>query len=109
MEIDIGSDHNITVHEAYAAQLRGAVTHALRHVSEHVTRVVLHLSDENGDKAGATDKRCALESRLQGRQPLAVTQHAATFDQAVAGAADKMAHLIGHTLGRAARPPHQDG
>ncbi len=105
MEIDIGSDHNINVHEPWAEELKSTVSHALRHQREHLTRVVLHLSDENADKAGDADKRCAMEGRLKGKQPVAVTHHASTFDHAVSGAAEKLARLLEHTLGRAARRP----
>jgi hypothetical protein len=41
-----------------------------------------------------------MEARLEGRQPVAVTHQAATMDQAVDGAADKLARLIENTLGR---------
>jgi hypothetical protein len=41
-----------------------------------------------------------MEARLEGRQPIAVTNQADTLDQAVDGAADKLTHLIDHTLGK---------
>jgi hypothetical protein len=41
-----------------------------------------------------------MEARLEGRQPVAVTHQAATLDQAVEGAAHKLARLIESTLGR---------
>jgi hypothetical protein len=41
-----------------------------------------------------------MEARLEGRQPIAVTDEAATVDLAVDGAADKLARLIEHTLGK---------
>jgi ribosome-associated translation inhibitor RaiA len=41
-----------------------------------------------------------MEARLAGRQPIAVTEEAATLDLAVDGAADKLARLIEHTLGK---------
>jgi ribosome-associated translation inhibitor RaiA len=41
-----------------------------------------------------------MEARLEGRRPIAVTHQAATLDQAVDGAADKLAKLIESTLGR---------
>lgn len=44
--------------------------------------------------------RCMIEAHLEGRQPIAVTDQAATLDQAIDGAADKLARLIDHTLGR---------
>jgi hypothetical protein len=41
-----------------------------------------------------------MEARLQGRQPVAVTQQAATLDQGVNGAADKLTNLIESTVER---------
>lgn len=105
MQIEIGSDHQIKVHEPWAEELKASVSHALRHHQDQLTRVVLHLSDQNADKAGDNDKRCAMEGRLKGKQPIAVTHLAGTFDQAVLGAADKLDRLIERTLGRAARRP----
>ncbi|MBE9122501.1 HPF/RaiA family ribosome-associated protein [Tychonema sp. LEGE 07199] len=66
-----------------------------------ITHVDVHLSDENSDKKGGDDDmRCTIEARLKGHQPLAVTHQAATLDQAVDGAADKLTRLIDSTLGR---------
>ncbi len=100
MQVQINTDYNIEGHEALAAQVRSIVESALRQSSTHITRVEVHLSDENSSKNGQNDKRCMIEARLEGRQPIAVTHQAATMDQAVDGAADKLARLIEHTLGR---------
>jgi ribosome-associated translation inhibitor RaiA len=100
MEIQINTDHNIEGHEALAARVSSVVESALSLVSDHITRVEVHLSDENSAKGGQHDKRCLMEARLEGRQPIAVTHQAATLDEAVDGAADKLARLIDSDLGR---------
>jgi len=100
MQVLVNTDHNIQGHEALAAQVSEVVDNALNRVSDHITRVEVHLDDENGDKHGPNDKRCVMEARLEGRQPIAVTHRAATLDQAVDGAADKLTRLIESTLGR---------
>ncbi len=100
MKIQLNTDANIDGNEAVAAQVAAAVDQALAHFSEHITRVEVHLSDENGDKSGQHDHRCMLEARLEGRQPLAVTDQAATLQQAVHGAAHKLAHRLDSTLRR---------
>ncbi len=94
MQIQINTDHNIAGHEALAARIGGVVEKALHRHSDYITRVELHLSDENGAKSGQGDKRCLLEARLQGRQPIAVTHHASTVNEAVDGAADKLSRRI---------------
>ena len=100
MKIQLNTDVNIEGTEALAAHVSATVTQALWHFDEHVTRVEVHLSDENGGKHGPLDQRCMLEARLEGRQPVAVTDHAATLAQAVQGAAQKLARLLDSTLGR---------
>ena len=83
MQIQINTDHSIEGHEALAAQVSGVVESALSRFSDHITRVEVHLSDESGHKSSQNDKRCMMEARLEGHQPIAVTHHAATLDQAV--------------------------
>ena len=100
MQIQVHTDHNIEGHQALIDHVSGVVERALNRVSEHITRVEVHLSDVNGDKSGPGDKRCMMEARLEGRQPVAVTYQAATLDQAVDDAADKLTRLIESTLGR---------
>ena len=92
-----------------AAWARGEIEGALSHHGEHIMRVEVHLGDENGAKSGPADKRCVLEARLNGRQPLAVTNHGESLHQAVTGAAEKMNRMIETSLGRAARSQGQPG
>lgn len=101
MQIQINTDRNIEGNEALAAYVRSQTEQALSRSSDHVTRVEVHLSEENSDKKGGkAGQRCAMEARLEGRQPLAVTCKALTLEQAVNGAADKMSRLIESTIGR---------
>ncbi len=100
MHIQVNTDHTIEGHEALAARIRGVVENALSRVSDHITRVEVHLTDESGPKSRENNKRCMMEARLEGRQPIAVTDEAATLDLAVDGAADKLARLIEHTFGK---------
>jgi len=103
MQIQINTDRSIEGDEALTAQVSGVVEAALSRLRDRITRVEVHLSDENADKSGQHDNRCMMEARLEGRQPVAVTHTAASLDQAVSGATDKLARMIESTLGRAAR------
>lgn len=110
LQIQIRSDNNIHVHDHRAAELEAIVKHAMRHCSNHITRVEMHLSDVNGSKAGKEDKSCVMEARLEHKQPMAVTEHAATVGESVTGAAEKLARMVKSTLGKASdnRPPVPD-
>ncbi len=100
MKIQLNTDAHINGTEQLAAKVGATVKQALERFSKHVTRVEIHLSDESGDKSGQHDQRCMLEARLEGRQPVAVTDQASTLELAVQGAAQKLARLLESTLGR---------
>ncbi len=101
MKIQMNTDHNIEGHAALGTYVNSVVEDALSQTSDRITRVEVHLSDENSDKKHGKDvMRCVMEARLEGLQPVAVTHHAETLHQAVDGAADKLYRLIDSTLGR---------
>jgi ribosome-associated translation inhibitor RaiA len=101
MQIQINSDQNVEGLEVLTDDVIGIVESALNRFSKHITRVEVHLSDENSDKkAGYKAMRCMMEARLENRQPIAVTDQAETLDQAVDNAADQLARKIESTLGR---------
>jgi len=61
------------------------------------------LGHESGSvTTGTNHRRCLLEVRLAGRQPLAVSHQAGTLEQAVSGAIDRMKRSLESTLGRLA-------
>ena len=70
-----------------------------RHL-EDLTRVEVHLSDENGGKSGPKDKRCKMEARPKGHQPILVSHDADSLTQAVEGAAQKLEHALEHLFGK---------
>ena len=100
MQILTNTDSDITGSEGLAVKAKTIVEGALARFGDQITRVEIHLSDENGPRFGVKDKRCMMEARLEGRQPIAVTHHAATVEQAMDGAADKLNRSIESTLGR---------
>jgi len=113
MRIQVNTDRNIEANSELITSVSSIIEHTLERFDGDITRVEVHLSDENGHKQdGSADIRCLMEARLQGRQPVAVTHQATTVDQAVDGAADKLGRLISSTLGRLRdqrRPREQAG
>jgi len=99
MKIQINTHNNIEGSDELTQQTQAVVESALERFAEHITRVEVHLSDENSQKGGS-DKRCVMEARLEGMQPVAVTDQAEHMEQAVHGAADKLENLLDHELGR---------
>jgi ribosome-associated translation inhibitor RaiA len=110
MLIEVNTDNHIQGRADVAASVQDMVADALDHFRERISRVEVHLGDENGDKGGAADIRCSLEARIEGHQPVGVTHHAGTVVEAVDGAAEKLDHVLERTLGRLRdRRPRADG
>jgi ribosome-associated translation inhibitor RaiA len=100
MKIQINPGDHVHGSEALGTSVSTMLEAALARYSGQITRVEVHMSDENAGKGGDHDKRCMLEARLEGRQPVAVTEHAATMKQALIGATDKLVHVLDKSLGR---------
>jgi ribosome-associated translation inhibitor RaiA len=101
MKIQINTDSNIAGNDQLRQEMDTLLRGALDRFSEKITRVEVHLSDQNSDKkSGVEDMRCLLEARLAGLQPIAVSHEAATLQEAVAGAADKLKRSLDSSLGR---------
>lgn len=100
MKIQVNTDDNVEGREKLVRYVDAEVSRRLGHLSDHITRVEVHLSDEDSDKSGRNDKRCLMEARLAGRPPVAVTNHAGSLGDAFGGAADKLKRSLERTLGR---------
>ncbi|WP_207632940.1 HPF/RaiA family ribosome-associated protein [Foetidibacter luteolus] len=90
MTIQINTDNNLSVKDAYEENLNQVLNKELGRFEEYLTRIEVHFSDENADRKTSNDKRCSLEARLKGKQPVVVSHDADTYDEAIAGAARKM-------------------
>ena len=100
MNIQINTGHNIQSNETLIKKFRNIIESSLSRISDHITSVEVHMKDEDGAKQGKNDKRCMIEARLEGRQPIVVTDHSDTLNQALDGAIDKLINMIESILGR---------
>ncbi|BCQ67039.1 ribosome-associated translation inhibitor RaiA [Pseudomonas protegens] len=114
MQIQVHSDNHIQSSLRMEEWVRSTVESTLERYEEDLTRVVVHLRDENGGKSGPDDMRCQLEARPKGHQPISVTHKADTLEQALDGATIKLESALEHMFGklrgkRAAAVPSSDG
>jgi len=65
MKIQLNTGVHIEGTEALTAQVSAAIKQALERFSQHVARVEVHLSDENGGKSGQHDQREAASGLLR--------------------------------------------
>ena len=100
MQVLVNTDSNIEGRQKLTDNVTSVVEAALERFSDQITRVEVHLGDENSHKGGENDKRCMMEARPEGRPPTAVTHHANSVEDAVDGAAEKLKSALERTFGR---------
>jgi hypothetical protein len=100
MQVQVNTDDNLRGGASLAAWVEKEVKDTLSHFSSHVTRVEVHLGDENAGKAGDMDKRCAIEARAAGLDPVSVTNKAPNVEEACRGALRKLRSVLDSRLGR---------
>ena len=98
MQILVVTDNHINGSEGMQSYVQSVVGAALDRYSQRVTRVEVHLGDENSHKAGG--EWCAIEARLAGMQPITVNATAGNIDQAIDSASDKLLHALEHAIGK---------
>ena len=94
MNIQINSNRSVPVDIGRSMRVQASISQYLQRFDGQITRLEVHLSDENGVRSGSDDHRCVLEARPAGRDPVVVTNQAATAEEAAHGAAQKMQRLL---------------
>lgn len=98
MQVQVHTDNHVNGSAGLTAHVESVVTDALSRFGNRVTRVEVHIGDENGHKGGQHDKRCAMEARLSGLQPIAVTGQGESVEVAINAAAEKLLRTLDRTL-----------
>lgn len=101
MHIQVNTDNTIAGREDVVRFVEGVIASKLNAVSGPITRIEVHLQDQNAEKSGPDDKRCMIEARLEGRQPVSATNTADNLQSAITGAVDKMRNILDRELGKA--------
>ena len=101
MQIQVNTDNHIAGSADLTRQVEDVVEGALGRFSDRITRVEVHLTDESSsEKSSDNDKRCVMEARLAGLQPLTVSADGSSLEHALGSAADKLEKTLKRTLGR---------
>ena len=102
MQIQITSDHQINPSPELAKRIQTLIRSTLDRHSDRITRVEVHLNDQNSVKGGSNDKRCLMEARVAGIGPIDAQHEAESLQLAIDGAMEKLGRAIEHKLGRIA-------
>lgn len=101
MQIQINSDSHIPNSPGREELVEKILNQELKHLTREITRVEVHLSDVNSGRGGADDKRCLIEARPAGLQPVTAEHRADSVGLAITGAAKQLARVLDRTLGKA--------
>ena len=74
------------------------IKNELARFDEIVTRIEVHVSDENGNKSTPNDKKCVIEARVEKKQPIAVTATADSPEKAFYEALEKIQRVLDTTV-----------
>ncbi|AKJ27505.1 HPF/RaiA family ribosome-associated protein [Caldimonas brevitalea] len=101
MHVQLNTDHVIHGSLSLSQDVEQTVASALQRFDEQITRVEVHLNDVNGsEKTGPNDIRCMIEARVTGHEPVAVSDHAPTVDQALRSSVAKLQRALDSVVGR---------
>ena len=74
--------------------VRAEIDRAVGRFADRLTRIEVHLADVNASKSGPADKRCRLEARPAGRDPLIAEDISNDMYEAISGAVGKLERVI---------------
>ena len=90
MQVQVHAGDNVQGGDSLAQWAQTEVQTKLSRFREYVTRVEVYLTDVDALKNGGKGKRCVMETRATGRQPLAVNAEAEKVAEAFNGALEKL-------------------
>lgn len=100
MDIQINTSNAVDGTGGFADAMEETTRSRLSRFEDRLTRVELHFSDQTAARDTGNDKRCAIEARLAGGDPISVTDEAATLDLAATGALKKMTTALDRHIGK---------
>ena len=100
MNIQVNTDHNIEGSAELNSYVESNLSEHFARFKNAITRIEVHLSDENANKTGGNDKRCLLEARIANRQPIVVSHNSDTIHQAIELASDKLLRSLDNMVGK---------
>jgi ribosome-associated translation inhibitor RaiA len=106
MYIQLNTNEGVRGDDRMSARVEAEIEASLGQFEDQLSAIEVYLSDANGGKSGADDKKCTIEARPNGYRAVAATHEASTLEEAITGAVDKMQRRLDHELGK--RREHRD-
>jgi ribosomal subunit interface protein len=101
MKIQVNTDKNIDGKEDLIYYIENLFADKLKRFDAHLTRIEIHLSDENAGKGGSDDKKCSVEARMDGHEPIFARAQSDTMHISINDALQKIKRGIEHLYDKA--------
>jgi len=100
MKIQLNTDKNIQGEEILETYVSEKISNSLKRFADKITRIEVHISDQNAHKVSIDDIQCKIEARLEGLQPIIVVAKSNTKEKALNDAIAKMKTSLDKILGK---------
>lgn len=100
MIVQVNTGNTIEGSAAMTDGLETLIRDRLSRFEDKLTRVEIHVTDDNAGREAGDDKQCVIEVRPTGLGPVKVTDTARSVHQATVGALGKMVTALDRTYGK---------
>ncbi|WP_370680155.1 HPF/RaiA family ribosome-associated protein [Comamonas sp. GB3 AK4-5] len=101
MQVQVHADDSIQGGESLAQWVQEEIHNRLARLKEYVQRVEVYLTEVDALKSnGGPGKKCVLETRANGRPPIAVNAEAEKVQEALTAALEKLLRAVETDLGK---------
>jgi ribosomal subunit interface protein len=98
MTIQVNTDNHIDGKENFTSYIKDLFSEKLKRFDSHLTRIEVHLSDENAGRGGSDDKKCNVEARIESHEPIFASATSNEMHIAINDALHKIKSGIERTL-----------
>jgi len=100
MKIQFNTDKNIQGTENLEAFVSESINSKLKRFADKISRIEVHLSDQNSQKESTDDIQCKIEARIEGLQPILAIGKSNTKEKAFNDAINKMKAALDTVIGK---------
>jgi ribosomal subunit interface protein len=100
MNIQFNTGNNIDGSDRQRDYFSTLISEDLKRYDSQMTRLEVHLSDQDNSQHEKSEIKCTLEARLKNLNPIVVTNHGNSHEEAIKGATQKLKKSLDTVTGR---------
>jgi len=100
MKIQLNTDKNIKNTLKFESFVSEKLNGSFKRFANKITRIEVHITDQNADKKSTDDIQCRLEARLEGLKPIVVASKNSSKEKALNDAIKKLKATLDSVMGK---------